>query len=110
MPEWVCEAPHSNMRGLSHYSPNTNAQCKCHSAPTLFEEVGDLLAAGPSSKQLLAFRPSEQVQSRYRELLHRSSQGTLTREEQYEFSQFELLEMLLQYVKAKIRANKNKRT
>ena len=77
--------------------------------PTLFEEVGDFLVAGPSQKQLLTFRPSEQVQERYRELLHRSSQGGLSREEQYEFSQFELIEMLLQYVKSRIRAEKKKR-
>jgi len=60
--------------------------------PTLFEEVGDFLASAPSQQQLLTFRPSEAVQERYRELLHRSSQGGLTREEQYEFSQFELIE------------------
>jgi hypothetical protein len=77
--------------------------------PTLLEEVGDLLASGASQRQLLAFRPSAAVQDRYRELLHRSSQGTLTREEQYEYSQFELLEMLLQYVKARIRGQKKQR-
>ena len=78
--------------------------------PTFFEEAGDFLASAPSQRQLLAFRPSEAVQERYRELLHRSSQGGLTREEQYEFSQFELIEMLLQYVKARIRAEKKKRS
>jgi hypothetical protein len=77
--------------------------------PTLFEEVGDFLASAPSEEQLLAFRASAAAQERYRELLHRSSQGSLTREEQYEFSQFELIEMLLQYVKARIRADKKKR-
>ena len=77
-------------------------------APTLLEEVGDFLASAPSQRQLLAFRPSTAVQGRYRELLHRSSQGGLTREEQYEFSQFELIEMMLQYVKARIRAEKKK--
>ena len=76
--------------------------------PTLFEELGDVLASLPSEKQLLSFRPSEQVQERYRELLHRSSQGGLTRDEQYEFNQFEQLEMLLQYVKSRIRAGKKK--
>jgi hypothetical protein len=78
--------------------------------PTPLEEVGDLLASGPSKQQLLAFRPSPAAQERYRELLHRSSQGTLTREEHFEFSQFELIESLLQYVKARIRADKKKRS
>jgi hypothetical protein len=77
--------------------------------PTLFEELGDFLASAPSQKQLLTFRPSVQVLERYRELLHRSSQGGLTSDEQYEFSQFELFEMLLQYVKSQIRAGKKKR-
>jgi hypothetical protein len=77
--------------------------------PTLFEEVGDFLASAPSQQRLLAFRPSEAVQERYRELLRRSSEGSLTREEHYEFSQFELIEMMLQYVKAQIRAHKKKR-
>jgi hypothetical protein len=72
--------------------------------PTFFEEVGDFLASAPSQRQLLAFRPSEAVLERYRELLHRSSQGGLAPEEQYEFSQFELIEMLLQFIKARIRA------
>jgi hypothetical protein len=76
--------------------------------PILFEELGDFLASVPSEKQFLSFRPSEQVQERYRELLHRSSEGRLTRGEQYEFSQFELIEMLLQYVKSQIRAGKKK--
>ena len=76
--------------------------------PTLFEELGDFLASAPSQKRFLTFRPSEEVQERYRELLHRSSQGGLTREEQYEFSQCELIEMLLQYVKSRIRAEKKK--
>jgi len=77
--------------------------------PTLFEEVGDFLASAPSRQLLLSFRPSEPVQERYRELLDRSSQGALTREEQYEFDQFELIETVLQYVKARIRADKKKR-
>ena len=77
--------------------------------PTLFVEVGDFLASAPSQRELLAFRPSEAVQDRYRELLHRSSDGVLTRDEQYEFNQFELIEMLLQFVKARIRAEKKKR-
>jgi hypothetical protein len=77
-------------------------------SPTLLEELGDFLASAPSKQELLAFQSSKAVQDRYRELLHRSSQGTLSRDEQYEFSQFELLEMLLQYVKARIRARKRK--
>jgi hypothetical protein len=64
-------------------------------APTFLEEVGDFLASVPSRPQLLEFAPSQAVQKRYPELLHSSSAGSLTREEQYEFSQFELIEMLL---------------
>jgi hypothetical protein len=74
---------------------------------TLLEEVGDFLAPSPSQKDLLSFRPTEQVRGRYRELLHRASQGGLTPEEQFEFNQFELIESLLQYVKSRIRAEKS---
>jgi hypothetical protein len=77
--------------------------------PTLFEELGNFLASAPTQNQFLTFRPSKQVLERYRELLHRSSQGGLTSDEQYEFNQFELIEMLLQNVKSRIRARKKKR-
>lgn len=76
--------------------------------PVFFEEVGDFLASAPSREELLAFRPSEAVQDRYRNLLDRSGQRRLTREEQYEFAQFEQIEMLLQYVKAQIHAKKKR--
>ncbi len=77
--------------------------------PTFFEETGAFLASAPSRQQLLRFRASREVQKRYRELLHRSSEGGLTSEEQHEFKQFEFIEMLLQYVKARIRAEKKKK-
>jgi hypothetical protein len=78
--------------------------------PNLLDEVGEFLASGPSKRELLAFRPSPHAVERYRELLHRSSEGSLTREEQHEFNQFELIEMLMQNVKARIRAAKKTRS
>ncbi len=78
--------------------------------PTLLEELAELLAANPSKRELLAFRPSKQVVERYRELLNRSSEDSLSRDEQHEFNQFELVEMLMQNVKARIRAAKKTRS
>lgn len=69
----------------------------------LAEEVADFLATCPSREELLAFRPSAQTQERLAELLARSKEGRLSAEEQFQLSQFEHLEVLMQLVKARLR-------
>jgi hypothetical protein len=69
-------------------------------------EVASFLASGPSPEELLRFRPSDQAQHRARELLQKQSDGRITSEEQWELDEFEYAEMLMQLVKATIRAGK----
>jgi hypothetical protein len=70
----------------------------------LTEEVADFLASCPSPEALLAYRPSPDAQQRLATLLARTKSGRLTEEEQWELDQFEHVEMLLQMIKARLRA------
>ena len=72
----------------------------------LTEEIADFLASCPSREQLLSYHASGQVQERARELLEKSKSGRITADEQWEFDQFEHAEMLMQLVKARVRADK----
>lgn len=71
----------------------------------LLEEIADLWASGPSPGQLLDFRPSAEVQQRARQLLSKSGAGQISAEEQRELDQYEQAELLMQMVKARLRAN-----
>ncbi len=73
------------------------------------EEIADLLAAGPSPDQLLQFRPSPETQARAEELLGKLKDGSLSAEERRELDQFEHVERLMRFVKARIRAAKAQR-
>jgi len=70
------------------------------------EEIADFLASGPSPEEMLQFRPSPALQSRAEELLVKSRDGELSREERAELGQFEQVEHLMRFVKARIRAGK----
>lgn len=72
----------------------------------LTEEIADFLASCPSREQLLSYHPPAEVQERVRELLEKSKAGRLAAEQQWELDQFEHVEMLLQLIKARIRAEK----
>jgi hypothetical protein len=73
-------------------------------SPRLLDEVAEFLASSPTPEQILAFRPSEPVQRRARELLARQNAGQLTREEERELAQFENTEILMRLVKARLRS------
>jgi hypothetical protein len=70
----------------------------------LIEEIADFLASCPSREQLLSYHPSLQVQQRARQLLEKSKSGRSTADEQWELDQFEHAEMLVQLIKARVRA------
>jgi hypothetical protein len=72
----------------------------------LTEEIANFLASCPSREQLLSYRPSDRVQERARELLEKSKSGRITADEQWELDQFEHAEMLVQLIKARVRAEK----
>jgi hypothetical protein len=72
----------------------------------LIDEVADFLARCPSREDLLAYRPSPQVQERWNALLAKSKNGSLNADETWELDQFEHLEILMQSVKARLRTRR----
>jgi hypothetical protein len=75
-------------------------------ATWLTDEVADFLAGCPSREDLLAYRPSPQVQERWSTLLAKSKNGSLSADESWELDQFEHLEILMQSVKARLRTRR----
>ena len=74
--------------------------------PWLTEAIANFLASRPSREQLLSYHPPSPVQERARELLAKSKSGRITADEQWELDQFEHAEMLMQLIKARVRAEK----
>ncbi|MCX7418393.1 MAG: hypothetical protein NT013_02505 [Planctomycetia bacterium] len=67
------------------------------------DEIADLLAPRPSRDEVLAFRPSEEVETRFAELIAKQRAEGLSDDEQEEFEQFQQTEMLLRLLKARLR-------
>jgi hypothetical protein len=68
-----------------------------------YEEVFDFLTSTPTPEQIIAFRPSDAVQERLRELLDKNRNGQLTAEEQIEMNEYSQVEHLMRMLKAKAR-------
>ena len=73
------------------------------------EEIADFLASGPSPDELLRFRPSPQTQARAEDLLEKLKDGCLSTDERAELDQYEQVERLMRFVKARIHAAKARR-
>jgi hypothetical protein len=71
-------------------------------ATWLIDEVAGFLASCPSREELLAYRPSSQLQERFRSLLSKAKIGSLNAEEEWELSQFRDIEMLMASIKARL--------
>jgi hypothetical protein len=76
-----------------------------HRKTWLMEEIASFLAGCPSREQLRRYHPTVLVQERVRELLEKSKSGRITADEQWELDQFEHAEMLMQMIKARVRAH-----
>ena len=70
------------------------------------KELAAFLASRPTREQLLAFRPSEEVQQRAREMLQKQNDGLLSPEERQELDALVHAERLMRLVKARLRAPK----
>lgn len=71
---------------------------------TLFEgaeEVLELLASLPSPEEIIALRPSEDLQTRISSLLEKNRDQGLTTEEEKEWESYQYLEHLVRMAKAK---------
>ena len=67
------------------------------------DEVADMLATRPARDEVLAFRPSEEVETRFAELIAKQRAEGLSDDEQEELEQFQQTEMLLRLLKARLR-------
>jgi exonuclease VII large subunit len=72
----------------------------------LIDDVAEFLASAPSHAALLAYRPSKKSQARFDALLAKTKSGALSADEEWELSQFEHLEMLIQAIKARLRPHR----
>jgi len=60
----------------------------------------ELLTSQPTPEQVLAIRPSPELQARVSELLGRSKEGELSRQEETELERYLTLEHLVRVAKA----------
>jgi len=82
-------------RGLREMSAEESADFKDETAIT------DLLSSQPTPKQVLAIRPSPELQARVSDLLYRSKQGELSRQEESDLDRYLLLEHIVRLAKAR---------
>lgn len=72
-------------------------------ATTLFDEVLDFLASTPTPEQVIAFQPSETLQSRMSDLIDRNHRGHLTAAEQAELEECSRLNHFMSMLKVRVR-------
>ena len=73
------------------------------SAARAYEEVIDLIAAGPTPSALLDFHPSEEAKRRVSKLIEQEKDGTITAEEKSELDHYMQLEHIMRLVKIRAR-------
>jgi hypothetical protein len=71
----------------------------------IYEELVDFLVREVPPQAAIDFRPSPELEARLEELLSASGRGELSRDEQRELEQFQMLEHVLRLLKAKARQN-----
>ena len=81
-------------RGLRELSAEESSDFKDESA------IVDLLSSQPDPEQILAIRPSPEFQARVSDLLYRSKQGELSRQEESDLDRYLLLEHIVRLAKA----------
>lgn len=74
-------------------------------SPPLINDFADFLASGPSSKQIVDWRPSESVVDRANELTQKRKEGEVTADEERELEAFLNSEIMLSLVKARLRSS-----
>lgn len=74
-------------------------------AHSVYWELVDFIAAGTTPETLIAFRPSDAVQSRVQELIAKKQNGSITPDEESELEEFLHLEHILILAKAQARSH-----
>lgn len=80
--------------GLREVQPSTGE------TPQDVDMILNLLASRPSPEEILAIRPSEQIQERFSDLLARNKEATISRAEEAELERYLMLEHLVRLAKA----------
>lgn len=68
---------------------------------TAYDEIIDFIAAGTSPEKVIAFRPSEKMQTRVSSLLFKEKNGTLSSDEKAELDNCMVIEHLMRMAKAR---------
>jgi len=68
-----------------------------------YDELVDFIAAGTNPESLIAFRPSDAVQSRVADLIEREKAGGLSADERSELDHYLSVEHLMRLAKARAR-------
>lgn len=68
------------------------------------DEFAEFLLSSPSRDELLAYHPSELVETRFEELLRKDREDGLTADEKAEMEQFRQTEILIRLLKARAHA------
>jgi len=66
----------------------------------IYQYILNFLASEPTPKEILAFRPTAEMQSRLQTLLTRNQAGEITATEQEELDEYERIENLMVMLKA----------
>ncbi len=69
--------------------------------PKAYEEIVDFIAAGTSSQNVVAFRPSEEARKRVWDLVAREKESGLSPEEAAELEHYSQLEHIMRLAKAR---------
>lgn len=66
-----------------------------------YEEVLDFLAGGPSSKEIVEYKPPSATQQRFSDLLETNNLGNLSSEDEMELDHYIQMDRMLSLLKAK---------
>ncbi len=70
-----------------------------------FDELITFLAASPSTEEIVAFRPSDQLQARMSELLDKNRHDAMSADEQSELEEFLRMNRFMSRLQAKAKQN-----
>lgn len=98
---WLAEGQEANA-GERKISEGRQASMSQTSIIRAYDEIASFFARGPSSEEIAAFHLSPQTIERVRDLLEKSSAGTLSADEQEELDEVGHLNRMLLLIRSRI--------
>jgi hypothetical protein len=80
--------------------PEYHVTTTAYSLP-FYEQVLEFLASGPSSQEIVAYRPSKAAQTRFSRLLDANRERPLSAQEEEELDHYVAMDRMLSLLKAK---------